>query len=529
MERHRWKRILAALALAVGIAASAAGCAAQSQPVEDQGLPVLRVGFEAMNVPACWSQNTAENGAVPLVGTSQYAAGFEVEYMRRVCELAGYRMEAYKFDWDGLMMAVPSGKVDCAIDMIAPTAERQKTMDFTDPYYYADTAVLVRADSTYAKAASLEELAGARTTSMLNTLWYGQVDQIPGVDKAPAMENVPAMLVALKAGTVDAVLVDAPSAEGAVAANPELAVVPLAEGQGFDTAPEDIAASIAVQKGDTALVQRLNAAIAQISVEELEQMIEEACENQPEATPQSFFAWVRLLLRQYGPAFLRGTAVAVWLAVAGTFLGSVIGCIAGVLTTLPLDEESGFAKKVVLRLVRGIVALYVWLFRGTPMMVQAMVIFYGAAQLFGWDMDPMWAGLFILSVNTGAYMAETVRGGIQSVDPGQEEGAESIGMTHFQTMRLVILPQAFRSILPQIGNYLISNIKDTSMLSVITVGELFYISRTAAGNYFRYFEVFFITCAIYLALTTVATALLRWAEKRLAGPKVYALAGTEGL
>lgn len=243
----------------------------------------------------------------------------------------------------------------------------------------------------------------------------------------------------------------------------------------------------------------------------------------------SFFQWVWSLVTTYWPMFLKGAGVTLLIAITATITGSVIGLLIGVVRTIPITPKSSRFKRAVMKVVNFILTAYIEVFRGTPMIVQAMVIFYGAAQLFGWDMDPMWAGLFILSVNTGAYMAETVRGGIQSVDPGQEEGAESIGMTHFQTMRLVILPQAFRSILPQIGNYLISNIKDTSMLSVITVGELFYISRTAAGNYFRYFEVFFITCAIYLALTTVATALLRWAEKRLAGPKVYALAGTEGL
>ncbi len=155
------------------------------------------------------------------------------------------------------------------------------------------------------------------------------------------------------------------------------------------------------------------------------------------------------------------------------------------------------------------------------MMVQAMVIYDGAAQLLGWDMDPLWAGLFIVSINTGAYMSETMRGGIQSVDAGQDEGAEAIGMGRGQTMFLVILPQAFRSIIPQVGNYLISNIKDTSMLSVITVGELFYRGREAAGQYFRFFEVFLIVSCIYLFMTTVATLLLRLVEKKLSGPKNY--------
>ena len=239
-------------------------------------------------------------------------------------------------------------------------------------------------------------------------------------------------------------------------------------------------------------------------------------------TPQTFFGWIALLWDQYGLIFLKGAGIAVYLAAAGTALGTLIGLLAGVGTAVPIDTDTPLPQKVLLRLVRGLVALYVWIFRGTPMMVQAMVIFYGASAVFSWDLDPLAAGLFIVSVNTGAYMAETVRGGIQAVDPGQLEGAQAIGMSHFQAMRLVILPQALRAIIPQIGNYLVSNIKDTSVLSVITVGELFYLARSAAGTYLRYFEVFFITCLIYLALTTAATLLLRLIEKKLAGPRAYA-------
>lgn len=240
--------------------------------------------------------------------------------------------------------------------------------------------------------------------------------------------------------------------------------------------------------------------------------------------PQSFFGWVAFIFRQYGPSFIQGAGVAVYLAFAGTILGSIIGFITGVVRTVPVSSHTTCLKKVLFEITNLLIRLYVWLLRGTPMMVQAMVIYYGAAQVFGLDLNPLTAGLFIVSINTGAYMSETVRGGIQSVDSGQFEGATAIGMPHLMAMRLVIIPQTFRNIIPQIGNYLISNIKDTSMLSVITVNELFYASRSAAGTYFRYFEVFFITCVIYLFLTTLTSALLNWLERRLAGQKNYDLA-----
>ena len=319
----------------------------------------------------------------------------------------------------------------------------------------------------------------------------------------------------------------APTAEGVIAANADLVIAPM-EGTGnFNASRDETAVAIGVGLSDLELLTDLNRAISQIPQAELEQMIDDACAYQP--------------LEQSGgcvyPELFRDGTASHWAlrpglpggcrcrcfssSVFGTLLGTVIGCTTGAFSSIPVSSESPAWKRWLLRAVRGIVALYVWLFRGTPMMVQAMVIYYGAAQLLGWDMDPLWAGLFIVSINTGAYMSETMRGGIQSVDAGQDEGAEAIGMGRGQTMFLVILPQAFRSIIPQVGNYLISNIKDTSMLSVITVGELFYRGREAAGQYFRFFEVFLIVSCIYLFMTTVATLLLRLVEKKLSGPKNY--------
>lgn len=235
-----------------------------------------------------------------------------------------------------------------------------------------------------------------------------------------------------------------------------------------------------------------------------------------------FFDWVSFLIQEYGDIFLQGAMISAYLAAAGTALGCVVGFLTGAVAAVDLDEEEGAVKRTLFNILHGVIAFYVWIFRGTPMMVQAMVVYYGSAY-FGIDLDPLTCGLCIVTLNTGAYMAETVRGGIHAVDPGQNEGAAAIGMNKTQEMLLVILPQAFRNVIPQIGNYLISNVKDTSVLSVITVGELFYIARTVAGTYTVFFEVFAIVCMIYLVLTTVTTILVRLVEKKLTGPKHYKL------
>ena len=239
--------------------------------------------------------------------------------------------------------------------------------------------------------------------------------------------------------------------------------------------------------------------------------------------PTTFSEWVFFLLQQYGVLFVKGAMVTLLLALVGTFIGCLIGFIVGIIQTIPVDPNMGAVKKNFYRVVRWLLDAYVEVFRGTPMIVQAMVVYYGSMSLFNIDMSAMFAGFLVVSINTGAYMAETVRGGINSIDPGQTEAATAIGMNHLQTMRSVILPQALRNIMPQIGNNLIINIKDTSVLNVISVTELYFSSKSAAGVYYKYFEVFFITCTIYFIMTFTVSRLLRWVEGRMAGPRDYQL------
>ena len=222
--------------------------------------------------------------------------------------------------------------------------------------------------------------------------------------------------------------------------------------------------------------------------------------------PETFFGWVVYLLQQYGSVLLKGAVVTLLLAVVGTFIGCIIGLIVGVIQTIPLEDNDSKVKRTLVRCVQRLLDAYVEVFRGTPMIVQAMVVYYGAMSLFDIDMSPLFAG-----------------GGIESVDPGQKEAAIAIGMDHIQTMRCVILPQALRNVMPQLGNNLIINIKDTSVLNVISVTELYFASKSAAGVYYKYFEIFFITCVIYFIMTFTASRLLRWLESKMDGPKDYQL------
>ncbi|NLV21429.1 MAG: amino acid ABC transporter permease [Syntrophomonadaceae bacterium] len=241
----------------------------------------------------------------------------------------------------------------------------------------------------------------------------------------------------------------------------------------------------------------------------------------------TFFQWVAFIFQEYWPLFLRGAEVTLIISLTGTIIGFCIGILIGVIRTIPIDQNTPIVKRILFKIVNFLLLCYIEIFRGTPMIVQAMVIYYGVALIYNIKLSTFFAGIFIVSINTGAYMAEIVRGGILSIDKGQFEAAHSIGMTHAQTMLNIILPQAVRNILPATSNEFVINIKDTSVLNVIGVTELFFMSKAAAGNNFRYFEVFLITCSIYFVLTFTVTRILRFFEMKLEGPSVYTIHGSQ--
>ncbi|MBQ4298658.1 MAG: amino acid ABC transporter permease [Clostridia bacterium] len=239
-----------------------------------------------------------------------------------------------------------------------------------------------------------------------------------------------------------------------------------------------------------------------------------------------FFANVWKIVTEKYPLLLRGVGETMLIALIGTAIGLLIGMLTGISRTAP------YSKNPVLRffhkLLNGVISVYVEIFRGTPMMVQAMVIYWGYAFASGGNTLPLIpSGIFIVSINTGAYMAEIVRGGIISIDKGQFEGAASIGMSHGQTMLSVIIPQVMRNILPSVSNEFVINIKDTSVLNVIGVTELYYFAGIIKRETFKTFETYLVVCVIYFILTFTVTRLLRLAEKKLAGKDNYTIFGSQ--
>ena len=235
---------------------------------------------------------------------------------------------------------------------------------------------------------------------------------------------------------------------------------------------------------------------------------------------------------KYHVMYINGIKNTLILALVATFIGCVIGLVCGILNTIPYSKNDNIVKRFFLRLIRIVVRVYVEVFRGTPMVLQAVFIYYGLPyftnNMMRWS-DVWTAAIVIVSVNTGAYMAESVRGGIISIDPGQTEGAKAIGMTHVQTMTNVILPQALRNIMPQIGNNFIINVKDTSVMFIISFTEFFAAHRYIVGVNNMYFPSAAIEMVAYLTMTLIASFLLRWVEKWMDGSDSYELVQVDSL
>lgn len=240
----------------------------------------------------------------------------------------------------------------------------------------------------------------------------------------------------------------------------------------------------------------------------------------------SFFRDVLNIITKYYPQLLAGVGNTMLIALTGTVAGLAVGLLTGIARTTAPSKNP--VLHVLQKILNAIIAVYVEVFRGTPMMVQSMVIYWGYAYATGGNTLPLVpSGILIVSINTGAYMAEIVRGGIISVDRGQFEGAMSIGMTHSQTMFKVIIPQVMRNILPSVSNEFVINIKDTSVLNVIGVTELYYFAGIIKRQNFQTFQTYLVVCVLYFILTFAVTRLLRFAEKKLNGKDSYTIFGSQ--
>jgi glutamine transport system permease protein len=210
------------------------------------------------------------------------------------------------------------------------------------------------------------------------------------------------------------------------------------------------------------------------------------------------------ILAEYAPFFLKGTLLTIGLSIASIIIGTVLGLLIGL------------GKMMRNKLLALPFSIYITFFRGTPLLVQILLIHFAVVPLFTGGTNAIAAAIVTLSLNAAAYISEIFRAGIQSIDRGQMEAARSLGMTHAQSMWNIILPQAFKRMIPPLGNEFIVLIKESSLAALIAAPELMYWGRAMQGQYFRVWEPYITAAVIYLVLTLSLSFLLSRLERRLA-------------
>lgn len=493
----------------------------------------LVVGLECAYIPFNFTQQTDKNGAVKISNADGYANGYDVLIAKRIADALGKELVIVKTEWDSLVPGVSAGTLDLVIAGMSPTAERRESIDFSEAYYESNLVIVVRQDGNYVNAQNLDDFNGAKIVAQQGT-FHDKVLQeqavYHGITAGTPMATFPEMTIALNAKTIDGYVAEEPGAIADCAANENLTYVHLLNNDtGFDASAEDTQIAIGMRYGFEHK-DAINNILLNLSSEDRLAIMQEAVEFSTDNTSvqSTFFSRIGNIIKTYYLSILKGVGYTILVAIVGTIVGLFIGLLIGMYRTL--DTPKNKALAVLKKIGDVILSIYIEVFRGTPMMVQAMVIFWGFALINnGSTMNVTLAGLIIVSINTGAYMAEIVRGGIISIDKGQFEGAQAIGMTHSQTMWNIVLPQVLRNIMPSVANEFVINIKDTSVLNVIGFTELFFYGKSIALNTYAIFETYLVVAAIYFVLTFTITRILRLIEKKMDGKKDYQIMGSQNM
>ncbi len=423
--------------------------------------------------------------------------GFDIDLMRAIGAATGFKVEFLSLPFDGMIPALQAGTVDAAISGITITPERAKTITFSEPYITAGLAIAVQ--STNTQVTSLASLQNKRIAVQIGTTGAAKAKLIPGVTLR-TFDSTPLALQELLNGNVDAVINDAPVTLYAIKSNhlEGLKVV------GKLLTDESYGIALPKNSPHTALLNQGLATLRQNG--EYDKIYRKWFATTPTTASKALSSWQ--VMTNALPLLLQGAVVTLQLTAISVLLGMVGGSVIGILRLSKVDWVAIGAR------------IYIDFFRGTPLLVQIFMIYFGLPALikgFGgtFTFDRWVAAVMALSFNSAAYIAEIVRAGIQSIDPGQREAAESLGLTPAQTMQYVIFPQALRRMIPPLGNEFITMLKDTSLVAVIGFEELFRRGQLIVASNYRAFELYAAVAFIYLTLTFLASQAFSFLERWL--------------
>lgn len=446
----------------------------------------------------------AEDGETYVIGTDTTFAPFEftnadgelvgidMDLLRAIAKDQGFEVEIRQLGFDAAVQALQSNQVDAVMAGMSITEERQKTFDFSDPYFTSGIQLGVLEASD---VQSLDDLDGK--TVAVKTGTQGQTFADENKDeygfRVTPYQDTTDMVDAVKAGQAVGYFEDFP-----------VLAYGIQQGSGFRLVGEPELGGeygFAVNKGQNAeLLEMFNAGLANLQDSgEYDEIVDRYLAGGEQSAQPTDIISVAV---KYWPALMEG----LWLTILATIVALVAAFILGIVF--------GFGRLAKFAPFRWISTAYVYVFRGTPILIQAFFVFFAIPQLFpGLTFNPFVAGAITLSLNTGAYMTEIIRGGIQAVDPGQAEASRSLGLSHWKTMRKVVLPQAFRIMIPSFVNQGIITLKDTSLISVIGLAELTFVSRQIIASTYLSAQVLTVVAIIYFIVITLLTLLANRLER----------------
>ncbi|WP_368645348.1 ABC transporter substrate-binding protein/permease [Alkalibacterium putridalgicola] len=428
------------------------------------------------------------------VDGERQVVGMDMMIAQKIADDLGVELEIQDIGFDSLLPALEARNVDIVIAGMTPTAERRKSVDFSEIYFKTFQNIMVRAEDEEVYT-SLESLKGLPIGVQSGSLQEGLAEQIEDAELM-SLTSLSDLLLALKTNRIEAMVMQGPNAE-AHAGNDEDLFTFVGE---FEMEDDDAGSAVAFRQGEDSLVTAVNESLAEIAEQNLtdDYLVvagEYMAQSEDAEEADSSF------LSEYWGYFWDGTKITLLISSAAVFFGLILGIVLSLMR---------LSKNVVLK---SLAVAYIEFVRGTPLLIQVMFIYF-ASGLFV-NLPALAAGIIAVSLNSGAYIAEIIRGGLNSVNKGQEEAARSLGMSKNDSLRHIIFPQAIKNIWPALGNEFITIIKESSIVSVIGVGELIFQTRVVRSISFQGILPLFITMMVYFVLTFSLTKLLNFYEGRM--------------
>ncbi|EOD9730946.1 ABC transporter permease subunit [Staphylococcus aureus] len=439
----------------------------------------LRVGLSADYAPMEFEHT--------VNGKTEYA-GVDIDLAKKIAKDNNLKLKIVNMSFDSLLGALKTGKIDIIISGMTSTPERKKQVDFSDSYMMTKNIMLVKKDKVneYKDIKDFNnKKVGAQKGTEQEKIAQTEIENA----SITSLSRLPDVILALKSGKVEGAVVEKPVAEAYLKQNPKLGISNVK----FNEEEKDTV--IAVPKDSPKLLSQINKTIKEVKDKGL---IDKYMTNAANVmNDDSGF------ISKYGSFFLKGIKITILISLIGVALGSILGAFVALM------------KLSKIKIISWIASIYIEILRGTPMLVQVFIVFFGITAALGLDISALVCGTIALVINSSAYIAEIIRAGINAVDKGQMEAARSLGLNYRQTMKSVIMPQAIKNILPALGNEFVTLIKESSIVSTIGVGEIMFNAQVVQGISFDPFTPLIVAAALYFVLTFVLTRIMNMIEGRL--------------